>query len=788
MPSSFNDIIDGVSTSLAVKAPVKAVALLNIALSALQTVNGVAVVAGDRVLVTNQTSAVDNGIYVVKTGDWERAKDFNGARDVAKGTLVIVVPNMQLYAVTTTNPIIGTTSINFSPIDVAALSSTPYGLSLLVLADAAALAATLVTPLDASFLTPAEGNAAYQPLNSNLAAIAALSTTVYGRSLLTLADDDALAAQVDSFFLTPTEGNAAYAVGKVLFADVRAIAGTPPATVAVLGNTTAGIGGGLFRWDDASTTAEDGGTIIKVTALTTGRYYRIYETLRSSYFDTLTNFLAALTTGKTGIIDRDYSAQSISIASKTDVTILMPSNTLTCSVQPAIAGAGDFGIFPTFVQVDACTRLRLQLAKVNGNGIACNGCTLQDCVDCDVDVTVTGTITYSGYKSVGGSGNRHKIRSYSNTFGTQIGAYQNVGDPENNAFADIISHDNVYDGILLCIYGGSVKVHAYDNGLSGVIFVGANGRSCRNLSIVGSSHDNNVGFQIDVVNNTSEEDFVRDITFNGVHAYENTAAGGYGLGLYNCRNVQVLGGSFYNNGSAVTSGDGISIFNAHRVRVIGTQCYDTRTGAARLQGIGIHHVGHVGEEDVHIEGNLCKNNLFDGVLSALAVADTCKGLAIVNNQTLGNGRYGVFVLETDVGSIIGAVISGNTSFGNTTLDMRLDILDVKGAEDNQYSTETGCGHYTLTDNAATPSIGCGRRTFRVANSGATTITSLPSGLASPAASVGPNGREIELYFTNANTGITAVVLGGAAIAPAPANGILTARRISGNWIEVARSF
>ena len=62
---------------------------------------------------------------------------------------------------------------------------------------------------------------AKQPLDSDLTAIAALTTASYGRSLLTLANATALAAEVDSFFLTPTEGNAAY---QPLDSDLTAIA------------------------------------------------------------------------------------------------------------------------------------------------------------------------------------------------------------------------------------------------------------------------------------------------------------------------------------------------------------------------------------------------------------------------------------------------------------------------------------------------------------------------------------------------------------------------------------
>jgi hypothetical protein len=111
---------------------------------------------------------------------------------------------------------------NYQPADsdltaIAALTTTTYGRSLLTLADATALAAEV----DSFFLTPAEGNAAYQPLDADLTSIAALSTAAYGRSLLTLASAAALAAEVDSFFLTPAEGNAAY---QPLDSDLTAIA------------------------------------------------------------------------------------------------------------------------------------------------------------------------------------------------------------------------------------------------------------------------------------------------------------------------------------------------------------------------------------------------------------------------------------------------------------------------------------------------------------------------------------------------------------------------------------
>lgn len=73
----------------------------------------------------------------------------------------------------------------------------------------------------ADYSTTAEADAAYQPLDADLTAIAALTTTSFGRGLLETGNAAALAAAVDSFFLTPAEGNAAY---QPLDADLTAIA------------------------------------------------------------------------------------------------------------------------------------------------------------------------------------------------------------------------------------------------------------------------------------------------------------------------------------------------------------------------------------------------------------------------------------------------------------------------------------------------------------------------------------------------------------------------------------
>lgn len=58
------------------KESVKASTTANITLSNPQTIDGISVVAGDRVLVLNQSTASQNGIYVVAAGAWTRSTDF----------------------------------------------------------------------------------------------------------------------------------------------------------------------------------------------------------------------------------------------------------------------------------------------------------------------------------------------------------------------------------------------------------------------------------------------------------------------------------------------------------------------------------------------------------------------------------------------------------------------------------------------------------------------------------------------------------------------------------------
>lgn len=112
------DRLFGVNASMAVKVPCRVATTAEITLEGEQTVDGVAVVTGDRVLVKNQSSGVDNGIYIADTSEWQRSPDCDGSRDLVTGTLIKVnfgTAGSGFYYVSTTGAIVvGTTSLTFT--------------------------------------------------------------------------------------------------------------------------------------------------------------------------------------------------------------------------------------------------------------------------------------------------------------------------------------------------------------------------------------------------------------------------------------------------------------------------------------------------------------------------------------------------------------------------------------------------------------------------------------------------------------------------------------------------
>ncbi|WP_260411556.1 tail fiber protein [Pseudomonas glycinae] len=100
------------------KQSVRVAATANVVLNGAQQIDGVAVIAGDRVLLPNQTLAKDNGLWIVANGDWTRANDANVSAKVTPGLTVMVEEGTlngdSLWHLTTNAPItLGTTALTF---------------------------------------------------------------------------------------------------------------------------------------------------------------------------------------------------------------------------------------------------------------------------------------------------------------------------------------------------------------------------------------------------------------------------------------------------------------------------------------------------------------------------------------------------------------------------------------------------------------------------------------------------------------------------------------------------
>lgn len=98
------------------------------ALSGLLTIDGVVLFAGDRVLVKDQVTGSQNGIYLAAIGAWSRAPDFDENTEVTPGAVVPVEAGSAqgdtLWRLTTDAPItIGVTSLVFE--DTVSRGSTP---------------------------------------------------------------------------------------------------------------------------------------------------------------------------------------------------------------------------------------------------------------------------------------------------------------------------------------------------------------------------------------------------------------------------------------------------------------------------------------------------------------------------------------------------------------------------------------------------------------------------------------------------------------------------------------
>lgn len=121
--------VDAIAQGISWKNSARAATTANISLSGIQTIDGVTLIADDRVLVKNQSSAFNNGIYVVSSGSWSRSEDADASNEVPSGTAIFVTEGTEngnkSWVLSTPSPItLGATNLSFTQMTGASSGET----------------------------------------------------------------------------------------------------------------------------------------------------------------------------------------------------------------------------------------------------------------------------------------------------------------------------------------------------------------------------------------------------------------------------------------------------------------------------------------------------------------------------------------------------------------------------------------------------------------------------------------------------------------------------------------
>jgi hypothetical protein len=125
--------VDSVAAGLSWKQPVAVATLVNITLSGLQVIDGYTTLAGNRVLVKNQSTAANNGIYIAASGVWARSSDANTWNELIGAITFIeygTQASLAYYCSAQPGGTLGVTAVNWASFSVSAIYTAGTGLTL----------------------------------------------------------------------------------------------------------------------------------------------------------------------------------------------------------------------------------------------------------------------------------------------------------------------------------------------------------------------------------------------------------------------------------------------------------------------------------------------------------------------------------------------------------------------------------------------------------------------------------------------------------------------------------
>lgn len=224
------------------------------------------------------------------------------------------------------------------------------------------------------------------------------------------------------------------------------------------------------------------------------------------------------------------------------------------------------------------------------------------------------------------------------------------------------------------------------------------------------------------------------------------------------REALVLGNIFYNCEPYTADGDGICyLYYCQKSVVIGNKI-EAKTGSSTVRGLVIH-----GCYTSSVVGNIVMGD-FD---NSIRVGDALR-LVVANNIIISNNYTGIYLIDINDG-----VILEHNVFSSVTTEFYFDSNVATCYIDDSIQT--------FTDGDTTPSV-LGYKTFKTANTAATSITTFDNGF---------KGQKITVIFTDSNTTIVhgsgIYLKGGANVTPS-ANSVMEFVYDGTNWYEISRNF
>jgi hypothetical protein len=224
------------------KQPCAVATLTNITLSGLQLIDGYTTLDGDRVLVKNQGTAANNGIYLASATAWTRALDADAWQEFVSAITFIEYGSQAggaWFCTAVPGGTLGVTALNWSQFTTSATYSAGTGLT---------LAGTVFSITNTGVPASTYGSATATPVfavNAQGQITSVTNTTITPA----IGSVTGLGANVATFLATPTSANLAATVSDETGSGALVFATSPTLVTPALGTPASGnFSTGTFTW------------------------------------------------------------------------------------------------------------------------------------------------------------------------------------------------------------------------------------------------------------------------------------------------------------------------------------------------------------------------------------------------------------------------------------------------------------------------------------------------------------------------------------------------------------